>query len=159
MRATSPCRIPEPRALVCGRSPAPRDRPAATSSITQDQRPGRRSLWVIPNVSGRPLTRLTSSIRAISAIEFWRSLPSRSPMRGTISMTPRPRSLRALAMPASSSARAKVPGSSRPSLTVCMKLREVEKPSAPASLASPTSAAICAMSVSSAGASPKLRSP
>ena len=74
---------------------------------------------MMAKVSGRPEARLTSSIHASSATEFWRSAPSRSPMRGTTSIVPRPRAASAPAMAASSSGRAKVPGTGRPSGTVC----------------------------------------
>jgi hypothetical protein len=114
---------------------------------------------MMANVTGRPEARLTSSIHASSATEFCRSGPSRSPMRGTTSIVPRPRVPSAAAMAPSSSGRANVPGTGRPSGTVCRKLREDENPSAPASTASPTSAAMRAMSSSVAGASSRLRGP
>jgi hypothetical protein len=111
------------------------------------------------NVSGRPDARLTSSIQVISDAEYCLVSPSRSPMRCTTSITPFLRSARTPAMPASSSGSANVPGSGVPSGTVCRKLREVEKPSAPPSMASARTAAIAAMSPRVAGVSSRLRSP
>ena len=62
-------------------------------------------------------------------------------------------------MPKSSSSAAKVPGTGSPSTAVCMMVREVEKPSAPASMPSRTIAAICSMSSGVAGSLRAPRSP
>ena len=124
-----------PRSAGAGRQP--RSLAAAACSMTQDHRPGRRSLWVMAKVSGRPDARLTASIQASSAA---RVLPG--PRRRARRSAARPRSRPGRgrrgrpAMAGSSSGRRTCRAAGVPSGTVCRKLREVEKPSAPASIAS-----------------------
>ena len=77
---------------------------------------------------------------------------------GADSNTP-PRRFSTSANASSSSAVALVPGTCRPSGTVCRWVLEVENPSAPATSASSTIGTIAAMSSAVAGASSRDRSP
>ena len=66
--------------------------------------------------------------------------------RGASSKMPRPRACITSARIVSSSAPAKVPGTLRPSGSLCRSVREVEKPSAPAAMPSSSSRLISARS-------------
>jgi hypothetical protein len=75
------------------------------------------------------------------------------------SNTPAPASPRARPMPISSSALAVVPAANSPSLARCRIVRVVEKPTAPARIASRTTSAICRISSGVASALAPPRSP
>ena len=77
-------------------------------------------------------------------------------MSEAISNTPLPPSAMAWPMPISSSALAKVPGTTSPSLVRCSMVREVEKPRAPDFMASRT---MSDMAVMSSGVAFSLRAP
>ena len=62
-------------------------------------------------------------------------------------------------MPMSSASVAYVPGTGSPSRALCSIVRDVEKPKAPAAMASRTMAFICAMSSEDAGSLRAPRSP
>jgi hypothetical protein len=62
-------------------------------------------------------------------------------------------------MPKISSSEANVPGTTSPSIARCTSVRDIEKPSAPASMPSRTIAAICATSSGAAGSFFAPRSP
>jgi hypothetical protein len=137
----------------------PREFSSFANPTTRRNSSGLRSDWARPKVTGRPDRRDTSPIQATSARVPVRSSLSRSPRRDALSNTPRRCRPNTSAKAYSSSGVAHVPGTGRPSGTVCRSVREVEKPSAPASMASSTSSTIAAMSSSVAGVSSMLRSP
>ena len=96
------------------------------------------------NDTGMPVAFDTWAMSSISPSVTAASSPV-SPV-GTTSNSPPPASTTAWARPVSSSADAKVPGTSSPSRDVWFSDREVEKPTAPASMAARTWVAISAMS-------------
>ena len=152
VRHAGPKRMPMPRAVVCGRRSAPSPFCCSTVSSASVWMPGTFFVWLRPNVAGRPVRRLISPSNATSGCV--RRSPSASALaeRGT-----RLRTRRADGRPSPARSRAaragprSVPGTSRPSGTRCSAVREVEKPSAPASIASATSSHIASTSASVAG--------
>jgi hypothetical protein len=102
-------------------------------------------------VTGRPVSREILAIQANS--------PSGSNMSLATSKTPAPASPMARPTPISSSADAVVPAASSPSLARWSSVRVVENPTAPASMASRTSAAIRSISSGVASALWPPRSP
>ena len=105
---------------------------------------GSWSFWVMANTTGRPVRAANVRIHAISRSGAARSSPSAP--AGASSNTPAPASARASPMPKSSASAANVPGTGSPSMAMWATVRDVEKPSAPASMPSRTIAAISAMS-------------
>ena len=159
VRLWRPNSTPTPRAVVCGRTHPPSAFCSLAKPTIWRKSSGRRSDWTNPKVTGRPERRDTSPIQAISARVPARSSPSRSPRREAVSKMPRRCRPSTSAKAKSSSGVAHVPGTGRPSGMVWSSVREVENPSAPASMASSTSCVIAVMSSSVAGVSSRLRSP
>ena len=135
----------------------PRPRASATRSSMLPPLVGSWSFWVSANVTGRPIASARRRIHSISRSGAARSSPSAP--AGASSNTPVPSSPSARPMPNSSSSAAKVPGTGSPSMARCAIVRDVEKPSAPASMPSRTMAAMAAMSSGVAGSLRAPRSP
>ena len=118
---------------------------------------GSWSFWVSANVTGRSIAAESLRIQAISRSGAARSSPSAP--AGASSKMPVPSSPSARPMPNSSSSAANVPGTGSPSIAMCAIVRDVDTPSAPASIASRTMTAIASMSASVAGSFFAPRSP
>ena len=117
-------------------------RTRSDSSIRPRHASGAASICNIVNDTGSPRSSDSFTIHAISRSGARRSSPEAP--AGASSNTARPPRCMARPSANSSSSAANVPGTGRPSMARCPSVREVEKPSAPASTASCTIAAIAA---------------
>jgi hypothetical protein len=124
-----------------GRMRAPVARSSSVHSSTRVWIVGTSSWVNMLKTSGRPERRLVSAMRATSRrTSGYLVVVSRSPNPATHCTIPRPRSPSAAARASSSESGAKVPGMGSPSGVVWLRVREVEKPSAPPRTASSTHA-------------------
>ena len=109
------------------------------------------------NEIGRPVSSVRRIIHSISRPGAARSSPITP--AGASSNTPVPASARARPIANSSSSAAKVPGTGSPSMARWAMVRDVETPSAPASMPSRTMRAMAATSSGLAGSLRAPRSP
>ena len=141
-------RKPVPRPLTCGRMRTPASLALVSSSRISIQMRGLRDPCDISGLNVMPGRASTSRIHSESSMK-----PPAS------SKTPPPASSMPCAIAASSGYFANVPGINSPSFVRCTIAREVEKPSAPASIPSRTSRLMCASSSSFGSTSSAPRSP
>ncbi len=146
---------PIPREVVWGRSRAPAALASATNASVCRHSSGSAKVLVRLKVNGRPEARLMAAMSATSLRA--RSRPGPSPSnRGALPNAPRPWRPSTSASATSSRSPAQVPGTLRPSGATWRRVREVEKPTAPAAMASSTRATMAASS-SSVGSAPSSR--
>ncbi len=152
-----PISIPNGRAAICGYRGAPASSARSDSSISSRQRVGAESIWTRLKLTGTPVSAARRRIQSTS----WRGATMSSPAVpiGDSSKTARPPAATARPSPNSSSSAAKVPGTGSPSMARWANVREVEKPRAPASMASRTMSAMASMSSAVAGSLAAPRSP
>ena len=110
------------------------------------------------NDTGRSISAASLVIQSSSRIVASAGLSPAVPC-GATSNTARPPAAIARPRPNSSASAAYVPGTASPSMARCPSVRDVENPSAPASMASWTMRAIAAMSSSVASSLRAPRSP
>ena len=147
-----PSSTPIARGAATGRMLSPSAIASSAQSSRSRQTFGRAWRWVRVNTAGRPHASTTRRSMANSAL--WSGAHSE-----TISSKPVPASRRPMAMPVSSSSCARSVGVGSPLRVLWLRLREVEKPNAPACIASRAISRICAMSPWLAFSSAMARSP
>ena len=126
--------MPVARAATWGHRSAPSATASADSCMRPRHKSGAPDTCRRAKVTGRPM----APTGAASSRPPWPGRPGPPPPRppGASSKTPVPSSPRAAPMPKSSSSAAKVPGTGSPSMARWAMVRDVEKPSAPAAMAS-----------------------
>ena len=153
--------MPKGRAAVCAKTCAPFWRSCSQISSSCRHWFGFWSSCSIAKLTGQPISTESRRIQSISFNAASASSPPDSPAAPApaSSKMPWPASRRARAMPKSSSSWAKVPGTGSPSTARWPMVRDVEKPSAPASNPSRTISYIFWMSSAVAGSLRAPRSP
>ena len=134
------------------------DRQAPSAEeIAKIQRQALKFARCMAKVTGRPVSSDRRMIQSISRSGAERSSPITP--AGASSNTPVPAALSARPIANSSSSAANVPGTGSPSIARCAIVRDVDTPSAPASMPSCTMRAIASMSSGVAGSLRAPRSP
>ena len=149
--------MPNGRAATWGYSRLPAACASAERSIISRHNFGSASTWISANDTGRSISPPNRRIQSSSF--FGATMSSPADPCGASSNTAWPPAAMARPRPNSSSSAANVPGTGSPSIARCPIVRDVENPSAPASIASVTSRPIAAMSSGVAGSLRAPRSP
>ena len=129
--------MPNGRAATCGTSGAPASVARSDSSMSSRHRSGAASTCSSAYDTGMPTSAANRAIQSTSF--FGATMSSPAAPSGASSNTARPPAAIARPSPNSSSSAANVPGTGSPSIARWPSVRDVENPSAPASIASCTS--------------------